>query len=157
MNIRIRKGEMKDIATLTAFLVRLFSIEKDFKTDPDRHRAGLRYLIEDCQRRAVFVAETEGTVIGMVTGQLVVSTAAGGYSVLMEDMFVVSAMRQKGVGSMLFRKILAWGSEHNALRVQLVADITNRGGLQFYRKAGLMRSRMMALYRRIEDGTDEGT
>lgn len=157
MNIRIRKGDIKDIDTLTAFLVRLFSIEKDFKTDPDLHRAGLRYLIEDYQSRAVFVAEAEGTVIGMVTGQLVVSTAAGGYSVLMEDMFVVSAMRQKGVGSMLFRKILAWGTAHGALRIQLVADINNRRALQFYRKAGLMRSRMTALYGRMEDGTDDGT
>jgi GNAT superfamily N-acetyltransferase len=82
----------------------------------------------------------------MVTVQIVVSTSVGGYSILLEDMYIASGFRRKGIGSKLLAHVLAWGSEQGIRRVQLVADVTNIGALMFYRQAGLLTSRMTALY-----------
>jgi GNAT superfamily N-acetyltransferase len=145
-NIRIRKGEPGDIETMVTFLYHLFAIEKDFATDADKHRAGLQLLLAETYARAIFVAEADGNVVGMVTAQIVVSTSSGGYSILLEDMYGASGFRRKGIGIKLLEQVLVWGSGQGARRVQLVADVTNIGALIFYRQAGLLTSRMTALH-----------
>jgi GNAT superfamily N-acetyltransferase len=145
-NICIRKGEPEDIETMVTFLHHLFALEKDFAVDADKNRAGLQLLLAEPLSRAIFVAEAYGDVVGMVTVQIVVSTSVGGYSILLEDMYIASGFRRKGIGSKLLAHVLAWGSEQGIRRVQLVADVTNIGALMFYRQAGLLTSRMMALY-----------
>jgi len=146
MNIRIRKAEPDDIETLITFLHQLFAIEKDFIIDDDKHRIGLQLLLSTSQERIIFVAQADGVVVGMVTAQMVVSTAIGGTSVLLEDMFVASGFRRQGVGSRLLEQVVIWGQERGAHRVQLVADSTNTAALRFYRQAGLQKSGMVAFY-----------
>ncbi|HAR49730.1 MAG TPA: GNAT family N-acetyltransferase, partial [Smithella sp.] len=109
-------------------------------------RAGLQLLLADQRVRTIFVAEAAGMVLGMVTAQIVVSTSSGGYSILLEDMYVDAGFRRKGIGTKLLAQVLVWGSAQGAGRVQLVADVTNIGALMFYRQAGLLTSRMTALY-----------
>ena len=153
MNIHVRQAEPGDIEILVKFLHLLFTIEKDFTLDADKHRAGLHLLLENHYRGTIFVAETDVMLVGMVTGQIVVSTAGGGYSILLEDMYIASGFRRIGIGSKLLKEVLAWGSERGALRVQLVADVENAGALMFYRQMGLLTSRMTALYGKLEAGS----
>jgi GNAT superfamily N-acetyltransferase len=150
MNIQIRKGEPGDIEVLVTFLYHLFVIEKDFTIDADTHRAGLRLLFAEPHTRTIIVAEADDVIVGMVTAQIVVSTAVGGYSILLEDMYVDSGFRRKGVGSKLLEQVLVWGAERGARRVHLVADRANTRALGFYRQAGLMKSRMTALYGKLD-------
>ena len=150
MNIRIRKGENRDIEMLVTFLRYLFAIEKDFTIDADRHRTGLHLLLAEHHASTIFVAEADGVVVGMVTAQIVISTSIGGYSILLEDMYVASGFRRKGVGSKLLEQVLVWGSKHDARRVQLVADTANTGAFRFYRQAGLLESHMTALYGKLD-------
>jgi len=145
-NICIRKGEPGDIETMVTFLYHLFALEKDFAIDADKNRAGLKLLLADTRIRTIYIAEEAGKVVGMVTAQIVVSTSSGGYSILLEDMYVASGFRRKGIGTKLLEQVIVWGSGQGARRVQLVADVTNIGALMFYRQAGLQTSRMTALY-----------
>jgi hypothetical protein len=96
MNIHIRKAEPGDIEMLVKFLHLLFTIEKDFTLDADKHRAGLHLLLENHRRGTIFVAETDVMLVGMATAQIVVSTASGGYSILLEDMYVEIPLKQAG-------------------------------------------------------------
>jgi ribosomal protein S18 acetylase RimI-like enzyme len=146
MNIQIREGEAGDIEKLTTFLRQLFTIEKDFTVDADKHRAGLHLLLTTPGTSTIFVAEADGAVAGMVTAQIVVSTSVGGYSVLLEDMYVASGFRRQSIGSKLLDQVITWGFERGARRVQLVADTGNTAALMFYRQAGLRKSRMIAFY-----------
>ena len=149
MEIRVRKGTEDDVVALVSFLKSLFTLETDFQADTDNYRSGLMLLLEGAG--TVLVAEVDGAVVGMVTAQIVVSTSAGGYSVLLEDMFVAAGMRRRGVGTRLLEEVLAWGWEQGARRIQLVAAVSNRGALMFYRQAGLLRSGMTALYGKLAD------
>jgi ribosomal protein S18 acetylase RimI-like enzyme len=149
--MNIRYAAFKDIDAMVDLLTQLFSIEKDFVINRNAQRAGLELVLSDAARSVICVAETDGGIAGMVTGQLVVSTAAGGFSVLLEDMFVKPDYRSQGVGVALIRALTEWGGSKGARRIQLVADKTNEGALAFYRKADFDISRMVGLYKKIAD------
>jgi GNAT superfamily N-acetyltransferase len=83
----------------------------------------------------------------MVTGQLVVSTAEGGASVLVEDMVVDGAERGLGVGRRLLDEIDRWAGERGATRLQLLADRDNAAALAFYDRTGWVRTRLVAVRR----------
>jgi GNAT superfamily N-acetyltransferase len=147
VSVRIRPAVSADLDALVRLLGVLFSIEADFRPDADRQRRGLSLMLADRLRRAVLVAERDGTVIGLVTGQLVVSTAEGGASVLVEDMVVDGAERGLGVGRRLLDEIDRWAGERGATRLQLLADRDNAAALAFYDRTGWVRTRLVAVRR----------
>lgn len=149
MKINIRKANKSDLSELLKLLYSLFSIEEDFPFEEDRHMAGLNLLLDAEKGAVVFVADLDGEIIGMVTGQIVISTAVGAPSVLLEDLCVSETKRRKGIASLLLDELTLWGKMYGAERIQLVADKTNLTALDFYRKKGFSDSRMIGLYKKI--------
>jgi GNAT superfamily N-acetyltransferase len=146
--IVIRKAEERDINAMCLLLAGLFAIETDFETDVQKQRNALNLLIKD-NNKAAFVTMSNQSIFGMITGQLVVSTAAGGYSILLEDLFVIPEYRGKGIASILIQNIISWGKTKGAVRVQLVADEKNSAALELYKKTGFSQSSMCGLYKMI--------
>ncbi len=72
---------------MSGLLAELFSIEADFTVDPAVQRRGLQLLVG---RRPLLRAggRGRGPVIGMVTLQVLISTAEGGPVGLLEDLVV---------------------------------------------------------------------
>jgi GNAT superfamily N-acetyltransferase len=145
--ISVRPACVGDLEAMVALLAQLFALEPDFRFDPVRQRKGLALLLEDRLRRVAFVAELGGSVLGMVTGQLVVSTAEGGGSVLVEDMVVIDSERRRGVGRSLLRAVEAWARGRGATRLQLLADRENEAALRFYERLGWSGTRLVCLRR----------
>jgi ribosomal protein S18 acetylase RimI-like enzyme len=141
----IRQATIDDIDCLAELLSELFSIEKSFTINKLKQKAGLSLLIDN-KNSVVLVAEKNNRIIGMVTGQLVVSTAEGGFSVLLEDMSVSGKYRRKGVGSDLLETLASWGFRKGAKRIQLLADRTNDPAIAFYVDHDFSRSNMEGLY-----------
>jgi GNAT superfamily N-acetyltransferase len=148
MPLRIRPASTDDLPVLVRLLGDLFSIEADFAPDPGRQRLGLALMLSDHRRRVVLVAERDAGVVGMVTGQLVVSTAEGGLSALVEDLIVDSPVRGQGVGRALLEAVGRWASERGAARLQLLADRENAPALAFYRREGWAPTQLVCLRRR---------
>ena len=144
MNAIIRRAKPEDIPALVSLLRLLFSIEKDFVFDAAKQERGLRLLLANAQA-AVFAAQQDGEVIGMCTGQLLISTAQGGLSALVEDVAVLPAHQGKGIGRQLVAAAEAWAVSHGASRMQLLADRNNDPALSFYQKTGLQRTAMTCL------------
>lgn len=132
----IRSATSGDLGALVRLLDALFSIEADFRPDAERQRRGLALMLERPEERCVLVAERAGAVVGMVTVQLVVSTAEGGLSGLVEDMVVDAAERGRGLGRRLLEAAEAWAAAHGATRLQLLADRENAPALRFYEQMG---------------------
>jgi GNAT superfamily N-acetyltransferase len=143
----VRPATAADLEALVRLLDVLFSIEADFRPDGARQRRGLLRMLEDPARRLVLVAEEAGAVIGMVTVQLVVSTAEGGDAGLIEDLVVDAAHRGAGVGRHLVEAAEAWTRERGATRLQLLADAGNPPALGFYARAGWSCTRLVCLRR----------
>jgi ribosomal protein S18 acetylase RimI-like enzyme len=145
----IRNARLEDLDTLTMLLRQLFSIEADFAVNADWQRRGLSLMLDGClKHRCVKVAEVEGVVVGMVTAQLLISTAEGGTVALVEDMVVDSHYRGRGIGRRLMAAIEDWSRERGAKRLQLIADRTNFSALDFYDKIGWRPTRMICLRRK---------
>jgi GNAT superfamily N-acetyltransferase len=147
VDFRIRPASTHDLPALVRLLGVLFSLEADFSADEDRQRWGLALMLADPRSRVVLVAVREATVVGMVTGQLVISTAEGGPSALVEDMVVDEAARGRGVGRALLEALEAWAAEHGATRLQLLADRENAPALEFYRRSGWRPTQLVCLRR----------
>ncbi len=134
-NISIRRARAADLDGLLALLQILFGIEEDFSFDEARQRQGLTLMLEN-EQGVVLAAEDNGKVIGMCTGQLLISTATGGPAVLVEDVVVLPAWQDRGVGRLLMRSIAGWAAGKKAARLQLLADRNNGAALAFYHKIG---------------------
>jgi ribosomal protein S18 acetylase RimI-like enzyme len=144
VKVRMRSAEPADLDSLVSLLAALFSIEEDFVFDESKQRRGLSLMLEN-ERGCVLVAEAEGLVIGMCSGQLLVSTAEGGLSLLIEDVVVDERWRGRGVGRLLMAAISDWAKANKVSRLQLLADRNNVPALDFYRSLGWQTTELICL------------
>ena len=122
-----------DIADLVSLLATLFGIEKDFNADFTKQQKGLKLLLKNSTTATIQVARSPaGKVIGMVTAQLVISTAQGTASAWIEDMVIDAAYRKHGIGKKLLQNTLAWAKTKGASRAQLLVDTANTEALGYY-------------------------
>lgn len=122
-----------DIAELSALLTVLFTIEQDFNPDVARQQHGLKLLLQNPVTANICVARNSaGKVIGMVTAQLVISTAQGAASAWIEDMVVAAEYRGRGIGKALLNTAQAWAKSRGATRLLLLVDTSNSEGLAYY-------------------------
>ncbi len=145
--LTIRSATEADLDQLVRLLGVLFSIEADFRPDAERQRRGLALLLGAPSRAVVLVAERGSAVVGMVTAQLVVSTAEGGPSALVEDMVIDEQERRRGIGKILLGAAEAWAARHGANRLQLLADRENGRALRFYERLGWRLTQLVCLRR----------
>lgn len=142
--VTIRKGNKADIDTLISLLKILFAIEEDFTFNKTKQRRGLELMLDN-NRGTVLVAQLESMIIGMCTGQLMISTTEGGYSVMVEDVIVLPEYRGKGVGRILITELCDWARKRDCKRLQLLADGNNLPALQFYKHLGWQTTELICL------------
>jgi len=133
-----------DVPQLVALLDELFRIEQDFRPDPGKQRRGLEMLIADPDRGVMMVARIAGAVVGMVSAQLVMSTAEGAYSAWVEDMVIAPQWRAHGIGKHLLQSALDWARSRGATRAQLLVDLDNAPALGYYEHLGWQATRLGA-------------
>lgn len=145
MPIKIEEANAGDIEALVKLLEILFSIEQDFCPDEIAQRKGLQLLLESPGQGRIFVARhTEAGVVGMVSAQLVISTAIGAPSAWIEDMVVRDQFQGLGVGKALLEKAKDWATASGAKRLQLLADADNHAALEFYKHMDWQPTRLFA-------------
>lgn len=133
-NILFNEATATDIPDLVKLLSVLFSIEKDFTPDFTKQQKGLALLIQNKANGTIQVArDTKGKVIGMVSAQLVISTAQGTASAWVEDMVIDVNYRGQGLGKQLLKYALAWAKAKGATRAQLLVDLTNIDARGYYK------------------------
>jgi GNAT superfamily N-acetyltransferase len=132
--IYFKEADESDIDELVSLLSDLFTIEKDFNPDLSKQKTGLNLLVNNHTSATIQVAKNaSGKVIGMVTAQLVISTAQGAASAWVEDMVVDAKHRGQGIGRQLLQRTLDWAKEHGATRAQLLVDLENTEALGYYK------------------------
>jgi ribosomal protein S18 acetylase RimI-like enzyme len=145
MNIIIRKALNSDIPSMVDLLYQLFSIEEDFSFDAQKQQLGLELLLENEYSACILVAECEKKVVAMLTAQVLISTAQGSKSALLEDMVVDKNHRRMGIGEKLMQEMETWAIKNNISRIQLAADRTNMPALKFYEKLNWQTTKMIYL------------
>lgn len=156
--IYCRMATPADIPALVALLKELTELEADFSFAYEEHCAGLRMLIDAQPAVCVLVACTvadvpggEGELVGMCTGQPVISTAAGAFSVWVEDVVITGTRRGSGIDKRLLVGLEEWARGRGAARMQLLADKDNQRALEFYQRQG-WRPTNFVCWRKMLDG-----
>ncbi len=144
-NYVIENASTEDIPALIALLAILFGIEADFQADVAKQTKGLSLLINHPENGVIKVAKNqEGQVMGMVSAQLVISTAQGSPSAWVEDMVIEEAYRGRGVGKTLLDEALLWAKAKGATRAQLLVDTENTPALGYYAHLGWETTQLQA-------------
>ena len=145
VNIVFNEATTLDIPDLIKLLSVLFSIEKDFIPDFTKQQKGLALLIQNNANATIQVArDASGKVIGMVSAQLVISTAEGAASAWIEDMVVDANYRGQGIGKQLLKYVRAWAKSKGATRAQLLVDITNTDAIAYYKQLNWEATQLQA-------------
>lgn len=145
INIVFNEATTLDIPDLIKLLSVLFSIEKDFIPDFTKQQKGLALLIQNNANATIQVArDASGKVIGMVSAQLVISTAEGAASAWIEDMVVNANYRGQGIGKQLLKYVRAWAKAKGATRAQLLVDITNTDAIAYYKQLNWEATQLQA-------------
>ena len=144
-NIVIRRAKIDDIDIMVELLTSLFTIETDFKIDLEKQQKGLCIILEQTEKSCIMVAECDKKVVGMCTGQLLVSTAEGGFKVIVEDVVVEKDKRGLGIGTKLLLEIQNWAIGCGATRMDILADQRNHSALKFYDHQNWKSTELIAL------------
>jgi GNAT superfamily N-acetyltransferase len=78
-------------------------------------------------------------IVGMINLLITISTAEGGFALLLEDLVVHRDHRGRGLGTRLLQHAKAYAREKNFLRITLLMD-PNERLLGFYRRQGFVDS-----------------
>jgi Leucine-rich repeat (LRR) protein/predicted GNAT family N-acyltransferase len=140
--ITIERAQEEDLPEMAELIGVLFAIEVDFEIDYEKQLAGIKKL-HVYEGADMLVAKHEGKVVGMVTMQRLISSAAGDFIGQIEDLVVHEEYRKMGVGSRLINKMRFIAiEEYGYKRIQLAADMDNTNALQFYTRRGFRRTNL---------------
>ncbi len=155
-DVVIQPAISEDLDELSSLLGELFSEESDFRPDKDKQLRGLRLIFEQPNRGRVFVLRRDRTIVGMMNLLFTISTAEGGFVLLLEDLVVHKEHRGHGYGSMLLDYALEFARQKNFRRITLLTDRPELRSQSFFRKHGFYESPMLPMRLLLPAQTEPG-
>ena len=86
-----------------------------------------------------------GCASSLINLLFTISTAEGGFVIMLEDVIVHRAHRGKGFGDKLLQHSIAYAKKKDFLRITLLADRLNDHGQHFFKEHGFFESKMIPL------------
>jgi len=144
-HVVIEPATEADLDELSEMLGGLFTQEGDFRPDKERQLRGLRLIFEQPSRGRVFVLRRNGAIVGMINLLFTISTAEGGFVILLEDLVIHKQYQGKGYGSKLLQHAIDFAKQKNFLRVTLLTDRPENVAQEFFRQHGFVESSMIPM------------
>jgi len=144
-HVVIEPATEADLDELSQMLGDLFAQEGDFRPDKEKQLRGLRLIFEQPSRGRVFVLRRNGAIVGMINLLFTISTAEGGFVILLEDLVVHQKYQGKGYGSKLLQHAIDFAKQKNFLRVTLLTDRPENVAQEFFRHHGFVESSMIPM------------
>jgi len=156
-HVVIEPATEADLDELSEMLGGLFSQEGDFRPDKDKQLRGLRLIFEQPSRGRVFVLRQNGAIVGMINLLFTISTAEGGFVILLEDLVIHKQYQGKGYGSKLLQHAIDFAKQKNFLRITLLTDRPENLAQEFFRHHDFVESSMipMRLWITPQQSTDQ--
>ncbi len=144
-NVVIEPATEADLDELSLLLGELFAQESDFRPDKDKQLRGLRLIFEQPSRGRVFVLRRDGAIVGMINLLFTISTAEGGFVMLLEDLVVHKQFQGHGYGAKLLNHAIDFAKKKNFLRITLLTDRPENVAQEFFRRHGFVESSMVPM------------
>ncbi|MCB1065642.1 MAG: GNAT family N-acetyltransferase [Verrucomicrobiae bacterium] len=143
--MRIEPATLEDLPQLVDLVMALFEIEEDFQPDRDVQEKGLRLILEQPSRGRIFVVRTDYQIVGMVNLLFTISTAMGGFVLLMEDVIIHPDHRGQGFGTQLLEYVIEFARKKDFKRITLLTDEISAESQRFFQKLGFRHSHMIPM------------
>ena len=144
-HVVIEPATEADLDELSEMLGGLFSQEGDFRPDKEKQLRGLRLIFEQPSRGRVFVLRQNGAIVGMINLLFTISTAEGGFVILLEDLVIHQQYQGKGYGSKLLQHAIDFAKQKNFLRITLLTDRPENLAQEFFRHHDFVESSMIPM------------
>jgi len=153
-DVVIEPATFEDLDELSGLLGELFSQESDFRPNKEKQLHGLRLIFEQPNRGRVFVLRQDRTIVGMINLLFTISTAEGGFVMVLEDLVVHESFQGKGYGSRLLEYAIDFAKQKNFLRITLLTDRPSLRSQSLFKRFGFYESAMIPM--RLLLPRDEG-
>jgi len=147
---RVEPATIEDLPALTELVMELFAVSGDFTPDRVTQERGLQLVLEQPSRGRIFVVRNKDRIFGMVNLLFTISTARGGFVILMEDVVIHPQHRGQGYGSMLLRYVMDFAKQKQFKRITLLTDRISAESQTFFQKNGFDYSNMIPMRRIID-------
>jgi GNAT superfamily N-acetyltransferase len=132
----VRPAEPKDRARLLELIDGYFRFYRTPLPPGERLERFLDLLQEDPSRGIQLVAELDGELRGFASLYACLDTLIADRILVMNDLFVEPAVRDRGVGSALFEASLAYAAAQHYARLDWVTAADNLDAQRFYDRHG---------------------
>lgn len=133
MNIEIRKGTQDDISSALTLVTELAAYEKA----PDEVEVTITEMTQwgfgADKQFDFYVALVDGVIVGMALYYFKYSTWKG-KCLFLEDIIVTESQRGKGLGKLLFDKVVEVSKEMKVRRMEWQVLDWNTPAIEFYKK-----------------------
>jgi GNAT superfamily N-acetyltransferase len=144
-NARIEPATLDDLSMLVDLVTKLFEIEQDFQPNRTLQEKGLRLILEQPSRGRIFVVRNDYEIFGMVNCLFTISTAMGGFVVLLEDVIVAPEFRRQGFGKQLIHYVVEYARKKDFKRITLLTDKISAESQKFFTHLGFDYSHMVPM------------
>ncbi len=145
----VEPSTIEDLPILTDLLTNLFLGSSDFTPDRVLQERGLRLILEQPNRGRIFVVRNKDKIFGMINVLFTLSTACGGFVILMEDVIIHQDHRGQGYGAMLVAYVVEFATRKHFKRITLLTDRLSSESQKFFEKQGFEHSQMIPMRRSI--------
>ncbi|WP_020528532.1 GNAT family N-acetyltransferase [Flexithrix dorotheae] len=135
MEIKIRKGNEKDIKAVFGLIKELADYEKSIHELENSEEEMLADGFGENSIYKFIIAESGNEIIGMALYYIAYSTWKG-RCLYLEDLVVSESWRGKGIGQKLFDRIVEITREENTNRLMWQVLDWNEPAINFYKKNG---------------------
>ncbi len=142
---RIESATLDDLPQLTDLVMSLLAVEADFAPDHEKQKHGIKPILEQPNRGRIFVLRNDHFLIGMVNLLFTISTAEGGFVILMEDVIVHPDHRGQGYGTRLLQYAIQFAREKQFKRITLLTDEISAESQRFFQRNGFQHSHMIPM------------
>lgn len=135
MGLIIRKGTQSDMGSVLKLIKELASFENEANAVELTEKDLLHDGFGENPAFKVFVAESENEIVGIALFYERYSTWKG-KAIHLEDLVVQEKHRAKGVGKLLYSKVMEYAFKNNYKRVAWEVLDWNKPAIEFYESTG---------------------
>lgn len=140
--INVRKATLQDLASIQELNNDLFDLEYNNFDDTLKvgwtfEEEGKEYFKDMINNEIVFVAETDGKIVGYLAGSICeqISYITETFAEL-DNMCIDDKYRRFGIGTLLMNEFKQYCREKNIENIKVTASAKNNRAIQFYMKNG---------------------